>query len=64
MQSSPKGTQIKCESCDGKGIIARYLDGSPDECRDCAGNGTNWCYPSGVVARYYAGPLNGRVVHA
>lgn len=56
------GKSVRCETCDGKGVVASWsFDGPmPDECGDCGGSGRNWLYPSGLLARYYSGPLLGR----
>lgn len=53
-----KGKKIKCFSCEGVGIVSSW--GEPDECKECGGSGFIWQYPSGVLARYYSGPLCGR----
>jgi len=57
------GHHIKCDTCDGKGMRTIWSFGvkEPDECPDCGGSGLNWLYPHGAIARYYAGPLIGRV---
>jgi DnaJ-class molecular chaperone len=56
------GKQIRCERCDGAGLVASWsFDGPiPDECPDCNGSGRNWQYPKGAIAKHYAGPLIGR----
>lgn len=56
------GKSIGCALCGGKGFRAVWSFGvkEPDECRDCGGSGQNWQYPSGLIARYYSGPLLGR----
>ncbi|WP_192258604.1 hypothetical protein [Mesorhizobium caraganae] len=56
------GKNIRCERCDGKGIVASWgcQSSLPDECPDCGGSGRNWQYPRGAVAKYYSGPLLGR----
>ena len=51
-----QGERITCPNCSGHGIVDRsYHD--PDECRYCGGSGLIWKYRSGVLARYYGGPL-------
>lgn len=57
-----KGKAVRCDGCDGHGAISTWQLGvrEPDECRDCGGSGRLWLYPSGTLARYYAGPLLGR----
>lgn len=57
------GEILKCYKCDGKGLVTSWSFGvkEPDECGNCGGSGLNWIYPSGVIAKYYSGPLCGRV---
>ncbi len=55
------GSHVKCYACDGSGIVdAGYHN--PEECSGCNGSGSNWRYPSGIVAKYYTGPFIGRVI--
>lgn len=56
------GAHIRCCTCDGHGQRSVWCFGvkEPDECPDCGGSGKNWRYPSGVIARYYGGPLLGK----
>ena len=53
------GEQVRCVHCNGHGLVANW--DQPDECRDCGGSGMNWRYPGGALARYYGGPLLGRL---
>ena len=57
------GKAIKCPHCEGRGIVAVWSFGvkEPDECSRFAGSRINWIYPNGAIARYYAGPLIGRM---
>lgn len=56
------GKQIKCDRCNGHGMVTSWQFGvkEPDECKDCGGSGVLWLYPSGTLAKYYSGPLLGR----
>ncbi len=56
------GHPIKCEYCDGHGIVQHHsrFDPCPEECGWCAGNGVQWLYGGGAIASYYSGPLVGR----
>lgn len=58
-RAGKSGSQIRCANCDGKGLVTTWSFGvkEPDECRDCGGSGMNWRYPSGAIARHYAGPF-------
>lgn len=60
------GHRIRCERCDGKGVVASWsLDGPfPEECPDCGGSGLNWRYQNGSIASYYSGPFLGRAALA
>lgn len=53
------GCLVGCICCDGSGLVLA-MDGTPDECRWCAGSGRNWRYRSGLIAKWYAGPLIGK----
>ena len=58
-------TTIKCDSCDGKGVVANYgtfgLDfEGPEECGDCEGKGHVWRSPTGRLASYPGGRFVGR----
>lgn len=59
-----RGQPVKCARCDGAGFLLVWSFGvkEPDECVDCGGSGQNWQYPGGAIARYYSGPLIGRVI--
>lgn len=46
----------KCGCC-VNGVAASYNDGSPEECRDCAGNGKVWITPKGRHVVYPGGPF-------
>lgn len=50
------GHSIQCAMCGGHGLTR-----NADECRDCGGSGRNWLYPGGAIARYYRGPLIGKL---
>lgn len=56
------GKHIKCSRCDGHGLRTVWSFGvkEPDECPDCGGSGNVWRYESGVIAKWYGGPLLGR----
>lgn len=54
------GKYIRCVNCGGHGLVLS-MGGEPDECGDCCGNGSNWQYPKGALARYYGGPFIGRI---
>lgn len=58
-----KYRSIKCVTCNGTGIVDAALYsgelGTPTECRDCNGSGTNVKYESGVIAKYPGGPFLG-----
>ena len=56
------GHRIQCADCGGHGIVTYWSFGvkEPDECGWCFGSGSNWQYPSGLIAKHYAGPLIGR----
>lgn len=56
-----KGKSIPCARCGGHGLVSSWSFGvkEPDECGDCGGSGSNWLYPSGIVARFYSGPFIG-----
>ena len=58
------GCKIKCDRCDGHGIVqnGNNYDPCPEECADCNGSGNIWRYNSGVLAKYYGGPLIGKDV--
>lgn len=60
--ATPNGRRIRCDSCDGKGLVTTWSIDMEllDECRDCRGGGWNWQYPRGAIAAYYGGPLIGR----
>lgn len=59
-----KYREIKCSSCSGKGIVSKYsmtdFEG-PDECNDCFGSGNQIIYENGTIAKYYGGPLCGKL---
>ena len=56
------GQHVQCGHCDGAGWRTVWSFGvkEPDECGTCYGTGRLWRYPSGLLARCYAGPLLGR----
>lgn len=54
------GWDIECANCGGHGLVVD-THGEPDECAQCGGSGSNWQYPKGAIARYYGGPLIGRL---
>ena len=58
--------EIRCESCAGKGVVARYsyndFEG-PEECDYCGGAGVQTAYPSGAITMYPGGPLRGRLTN-
>lgn len=58
------GEAVKCGTCHGHGLLSDYGNGDDfygaKECPDCA-SGYQWKYPSGTLARYYAGPLVGKI---
>jgi len=58
--------RIKCNRCDGHGLITSWSYGvkEPDECRECGGSGTIIRYESGTYAQYPGGPLLGRATKA
>jgi hypothetical protein len=52
----------RCPSCGGHGMVSSYaLDDSdflgPEECRHCAGTGTQWRTPQGRHVLYPGGPF-------
>lgn len=51
------GCSVTCVRCGGSGLVGTQV---PDECPTCGGSGLNWRYKSGVLARYYSGPLLGK----
>lgn len=58
----PAWSIIACDLCGGHGITAVYHDGSPEECRDCYGNGYVWLSPSRTrIAKWPGGPFIGRL---
>lgn len=61
--SESKGQSALCARCAGAGLVSTWSFGvkEPDECPDCGGSGRNWVYPRGAIARYYGGPLIGRM---
>lgn len=59
----PLGKYIECAACAGKGLVTSWSFGvkEPDECDWCYGSGRNWLYPSGKIAKHYAGPFIGHI---
>lgn len=49
--------RLTCHTCAGHGLVGHQI---PDECPTCGGAGTIIQYRSGVLAKYYTGPLLGR----
>lgn len=60
MKKEP-GKEIGCTPCSGSGQIWQPAEGWSDECAVCGGSGTNWLYPGGAIAKYYSGPLIGKL---
>ena len=62
-EPSENGHAITCDRCGGTGIGQRASSYQPwhEECGDCGGSGKNWLYPRGAIAKYFSGPLIGRL---
>jgi hypothetical protein len=58
--SKLNGEHIQCLRCAASGLVLD-IHGEPDECSQCGGSGLIWRYNGGAIARYYSGPLIGRV---
>jgi hypothetical protein len=58
--SKLNGEHIRCWCCGASGLVLD-MRGEPDECGQCDGSGFLWRYSGGAVARYYSGPLIGRM---
>ena len=52
--------QISCAACGGHGMYQAGFDITPTMCRECT-YGNQWLYPNGTIAKYYGGPLRGRL---
>lgn len=61
---SRNGEEITCYHCGGSGQIWQPAEGWSYECANCGGSGLNWQYSNGAIARYYSGPLIGRLSQA
>lgn len=61
--SEQNGKAIQCVTCAGAGIVMHrpVYDPQIEECPDCGGSGLNWEYAKGAIARFYGGPLIGRM---
>lgn len=62
MRDAMRGKQCRCSRCGGHGLVTVWSFGvkEPEECEDCGGSGSLWVYPSGLLAKWYGGPLMGR----
>ena len=58
-----RGKSVECPHCGGAGLVSVWSFGvkEPEECSLCDGSGINWLYPNGAIARYYSGPMIGRM---
>lgn len=54
--------ELPCWRCRGYGVVdIGYLEVCPDDCPECAGNGTYWVTPNGRTMDYPSGRFTGRL---